>query len=50
MKEVTIHMVWNNSVTVEVDDDFTVPGTLNEFPEDVLEQMDTQGASLVAWS
>jgi hypothetical protein len=49
MKEITINMTWRNSVTVEVEDDFEVPGNLSTFPEEVLEQMDTQGAELVDW-
>ena len=49
MKTITVYMTWRNSVDVEVPDDFTIPSTLDSFPEDVLEEMTSQGAELVDW-
>lgn len=49
-KEIVIHCKWETSHLVEVPVDFEVPGTLDEFPQEVLEQLDTLGASLVDWS
>lgn len=50
MKEVTIHCTWKSDHTVEVPDDFEVPGSLSDFPEDVLEQLTPLTAELVDWS
>ena len=51
MKEITITCTWETTRTVEVDDDFVVPSTLDGFPEDVLDEMraDDASASLVDW-
>lgn len=49
MKRVTIRMKWENTVEVEVPDDFEVPANLTDMPADVLEQMDSLGAELVDW-
>lgn len=48
-KVITVHMTWRNSVEIEVPADFEMPSTLDGFPEDALEQMDTAGAELVDW-
>lgn len=49
MKTVTIYMTWTNSVDVEVPDNFEMPHSLDGFPEDVLEQMDSTGVELTDW-
>lgn len=49
MKEVTIHMLWRNEVTVEVEDDFDPDGYLDDFPDDVLEAMQSNNAELIDW-
>jgi len=49
MKEITITCHWRSTHVVEVDDDFTVPGSLNDFPEYVLEEMTSDTAELVDW-
>ena len=49
VKEITIHCTWRSSHTVEVPDDFEVPGNLSSFPPDVLEQMTPLTAELADW-
>ena len=48
-KEITIRCKWESSHTVEVPDDFTVPSTLAEFPDDVLDELTSDTAELVDW-
>lgn len=50
MKEITITCTWESNCTVTVPDDFEVPNKLDEFPEEVLEQLTTNGATLVDWT
>ena len=50
MKEVTITCTWQSKHVVEVPDDFTIPNTLDGFPDDVLEELTAQNAELVDWS
>lgn len=54
MKNVTIHTVWHASTTVEVPDDWEMPGNLSDFGADVdgnpiVDMLDTAGAELVDW-
>jgi hypothetical protein len=49
MKTVTIHATWHTQHTLEVEDDWRVPDTLDGFTEEQLEEMTTLGASLVDW-
>lgn len=50
MKRVTINMVWENSVTVDVPDDFDLPARLNDIPGEVKDQMTPDNVDLVDWS
>lgn len=49
MKTMTITTTWKSVQNVDVPDDFELPDTLDEFPEEVLEQLDALGASLTDW-
>jgi len=49
MKEVTITGEWRSTHVVEVPDDFVTPDTLSEFPDDVLEELNTNNAELIDW-
>lgn len=49
MKLITINCTWETRQLVEVPDDFEVPERLDEFPEEILDQLDTSGAQLVDW-
>lgn len=49
MKEVTITCEWRSTHVVEVPDDFKVPDTLSEFPDDVLEELASDTAELTDW-
>jgi len=50
MKEITITCEWQSTHVVTVPDDFVVPATLAEFPDDVLEELTSDTADLVGWS
>jgi hypothetical protein len=51
MKLLSVTSTWRASTTIEIDDDVEVnPSVLDDsWPEDVLEQVTTQGAELVDW-
>jgi hypothetical protein len=50
VKLVTIHSTWKATATnVEVPDDFSDDLPLEEWPEDVLEQVNSGGAYLADW-
>lgn len=49
MKEVTVRSTWRATSVIEVPDDFVVTQDINEWPEDLLEQVDSSGAELVDW-
>lgn len=49
MKEITITCTWRSTHAVEVEDDFEVPSNLSDFPDDVLEELTSDTASLVDW-
>ena len=48
-KEITVTCRRESVQTVEVPDDFTVPSNLSDFPEDVLEELTSDNATLVDW-
>lgn len=48
-KEITITCTWKSYHSVEVPDDFVVPRNLNDFPDDVLEELTGDVADLVDW-
>ena len=50
MKEITITCEWRSTHVIEVPDDFKVPDTLSEFPDDVLEELTAHNAELMDWS
>lgn len=49
MKTITITATWKSYHEVEVPDDFVVPSNLSDFPEDVLEEITSDVATLVDW-
>lgn len=50
MKTITVEATWTSSHEIEVPDDFTDTGMLSDFPEDALEQITSEVASLTDWS
>ena len=48
-KEITIVCTWRSTHVVEVPGDFELPGSLNDIPEYVLEEMTSDMAELVDW-
>lgn len=46
---ITIHSTWHVSSTVEVPKGWRPGSTLNDWPQDVLDAVDTTGAELVDW-
>jgi hypothetical protein len=49
MKEIEVECTWRSTHTVEVPDDFTDTGYLEDFPPEAVEQMDAKAAELVDW-
>ena len=49
MKTVTVECTWRSTHAVEVPDDFTDTGDLNDFPPEALEQMTSATAALTDW-
>jgi hypothetical protein len=50
MKTVTVTCTWNSTHEVEVPDDFTDTGSLNDFLAEALEEMDSHTAELTDWT
>ena len=50
MKEIMVYLIWRSEVTLEVPDDFEWTGSLDDFTENQLEEMDPRNAELVDWS
>lgn len=50
MKSLTINCRWESNHTVEVPDDFELPESLHDWPQDILDQVDTLGAMLTDWT
>lgn len=48
-KTVTVHAVWHSTHEVEVPDDFSDTGRLSDFPDEALEEITSDVASLVDW-
>lgn len=49
-KTVEVECVWRSTHEVEVPDDFEDTGDLHDFPEEALEEMTPNTASLVDWA
>lgn len=50
MKTITVEATWKSTHRdIEVPDDFKDTGSLNDFPEDALEQITSEVAELVDW-
>lgn len=50
MKTVTIVSTWRASISVEVEDDVDIrDDNFSDWPDDVLDQVDSQVAELVDW-
>jgi hypothetical protein len=49
MKTITITCTWESTHEIEVPDDFEVPDSLDGFPPEVLDEIDSSTASLVDW-
>lgn len=48
-KEIRINATWHSTHWLEVPDDFEVSSNLNDWPDDVLEQITSDTAELVDW-
>lgn len=49
-EQIVIDCTWRASVRVEVPTGWRPGGTLNDWPDEVLDQVDTTDAELVDWS
>jgi hypothetical protein len=49
-EEITIHTVWHSDLLVEVPKGWRPGASLDDFPDSVLEQIDSSTAELVDWS
>jgi hypothetical protein len=49
MKEITINCTWQSRHVITVPDNFKIPETLAEFPDDVLEELTSDTAELTDW-
>lgn len=49
MKTVRIRCTWKATITAEVPDDFEGSSNLNEWPDEVVDQIDSSTAELVDW-
>lgn len=50
MKTITVTCTWKSTHQVEVPDDFTDTGSLNDFPPEALEEMSAHTAELTDWT
>jgi hypothetical protein len=50
MKVITVDCTWKSTHRVEVPDDFTDTGSLDDFPAGALEEMSSQTADLTDWT
>lgn len=50
MKTVTVSCTWKSTHEVEVPDDFQDTGSLSDFPQEALEEMDSHTAELTDWT
>lgn len=49
MKTITVHATWRSTHQIEVPDDFEDTGHLDDFDEEALEEITSQGAELTDW-
>lgn len=50
MKTVTVTCTWKSTHEIEVPDDFTDTGHLDDFPAEALEEMNVSAAELTDWT
>jgi hypothetical protein len=49
MKKIIVNCIWKSTHEVEVPDDFTDTGNLNDFPSEALDEIDSHTAELTDW-
>jgi hypothetical protein len=49
VKTITVHATWRSTHQIEVPDDFEDTGHLDDFDEEALEEITSQGAELTDW-